>query len=628
MSRSRRSRTKPSGSGNGDAPAPGGATDEGTENAAEKGAGVTGTTARGAEKGAKGSATHPSSAGSGVPAPQAGSTASEGTPVKGTTPENSISKPGPAATSAAFGTAHRFADTPDSSPKAASGRTPDGASAKTPDSIPARTPGGGATSAPPAPATAGPAAPQPASTTPAAAMASPDRPTMPTGAGVEVGRDGPAEHADPYLDSAAASGDAPDDAYGAPGHPLRDHHYAEHENEHEHQHEHDERAGFAATALSVLLGVLAVAVLTLWLAPKLAPHLPAGIAQYVTPGQVDLQGRVAEIEARLGDERAAFEEQRSIFETQRSEFEAFRAAREEQATTVTGELERLGEAVAELQAATAEPGAGVAALDERIAAVEQGLTSLRAELASMAEALAAAQNGEGPSTPELAAALAQVQSRVESLASDAAGAGQSLGERIDALTARLDQAETRANDAQAAQAQAEEQTAEARRTAAIRSALADVEADLASGDPYAEAIGTLEELTGSTAPGSLAAPAADGLPSSATLAEGVSEVARKALAAERAEPTGGGVTGRLGGWLRSQVSARPTSETPGESTGAVLSRAEARLAEGEPGAALDEVETLPEGVRAALGEWYESLQARAAAERALAEWRVSLAADG
>ena len=118
------------------------------------------------------------------------------------------------------------------------------------------------------------------------------------------------------------------------------------------------------------------------------------------------------------------------------------------------------------------------------------------------------------------------------------------------------------------------------------------------------------------------------MPTASALADGLSQVAREALAAApRADAPDGPLEGAVE-WVRAQVAGRPTVETPGDSVGAILSRVEARLEEGDPAAALAEAESLPEPSRAAIAPWLEELAARAAAAQAFDEWRASIAAAG
>ncbi len=62
---------------------------------------------------------------------------------------------------------------------------------------------------------------------------------------------------------------------------------------------HHARSGFAATALKILIFVLVIFGLSLWLVPMLAPHLPAGLARHLMPGQAELDERLAALADRI-----------------------------------------------------------------------------------------------------------------------------------------------------------------------------------------------------------------------------------------------------------------------------------------------------------------------------------------
>jgi hypothetical protein len=79
----------------------------------------------------------------------------------------------------------------------------------------------------------------------------------------------------------------------------------------------------------------------------------------------------------------------------------------------------------------------------------------------------------------------------------------------------------------------------------------------------------------------------------------------------------------VGAFLRAQLGVRSLEPREGDDADAILSRAEAALAEGRLGDALAEIETLPEGARAAMSGWAAEATARrdalAAAEALSAE---------
>lgn len=84
---------------------------------------------------------------------------------------------------------------------------------------------------------------------------------------------------------------------------------------------------------------------------------------------------------------------------------------------------------------------------------------------------------------------------------------------------------------------------------------------------------------------------------------------------------------RLGNFLRTQSGARSLSEREGDDPDAVLSRAQARLSEGDVQATLAEISALNEAGQAAMAGWVEDAKARAEAEAAVSDLSSALAAE-
>ena len=126
--------------------------------------------------------------------------------------------------------------------------------------------------------------------------------------------------------------------------------------------------------------------------------------------------------------------------------------------------------------------------------------------------------------------------------------------------------------------------------------------------------------TGAEVPEALAALAETGVPTRAALAESFPEAARAALAAARAEA---GEGASVSAFLRSQLGMRSLTPRAGDDPDAVLSRAEAALAEGRLSDALAEIEALPETARAAMADW--AAQARSRADALVAAEALSAA---
>ena len=105
----------------------------------------------------------------------------------------------------------------------------------------------------------------------------------------------------------------------------------------------------------------------------------------------------------------------------------------------------------------------------------------------------------------------------------------------------------------------------------------------------------------------------------AALREAFPEAARTGLAVARRE----GLVEDSGvlGFLSGQLAVRSTAPREGSDPDAVLSRAEAALAQGRLSEALVEIDMLPEPVQAAMAEWIGPARARAEAEAALSGLR-------
>lgn len=342
------------------------------------------------------------------------------------------------------------------------------------------------------------------------------------------------------------------------------------------------RRSFAATALTLLVALIAGAALAIWGAPKLAPHLPPTVAAWVTPQAPETVARIDGLEAAIAAQKAALAQNTAALEQAQSALAA------------------LGTAV---EALKAQP-AGDPELAAKVAKLE-----------------AAASVGADP------AALAALTARIDALTPPDDSALKALEAQIAKLSGTV--AETAAAAAQSEQARASAQaTADtAVKDAAAKTALAALTAHLATGAAYDGDLARVVDLTGAPAPEALAAHAA-GVPTLAAIASGFPLAAQAALAADVASTDDGTTLGAATTWLFSQVTPRPTAETSGDSVGAILSRVSARLSEQALPKALAEAETLPEHSKAALGPWLTHLSARVAAEQALDAWSTALGLNG
>lgn len=141
-------------------------------------------------------------------------------------------------------------------------------------------------------------------------------------------------------------------------------------------------------------------------------------------------------------------------------------------------------------------------------------------------------------------------------------------------------------------------------------------AALANVRSHFEALNLLAEPAIGKALETLAARADKGLPGRAALAASFTPLARSAVQAANI-PADGDVFDRLLAEAGNLVTVRPVGEVTGESTAALVARAEVRLARNDLAGALAEVAKLQGGAAAALAPWRAEAEARLAAEAAV-----------
>jgi hypothetical protein len=155
-------------------------------------------------------------------------------------------------------------------------------------------------------------------------------------------------------------------------------------------------------------------------------------------------------------------------------------------------------------------------------------------------------------------------------------------------------------------------------TAASRDALILLDQAFVEGTALAPGLDALA-AAGQPVPAALSA-VRGGVPSLAGLQEAFPDLARQALAAERANGSSSGAVS----FLKEQLGVRSLTPQDGDDADAVLSRVEAALKAGDLSATLAEVEALPEAAAAVLAPWGASVAQTQAAETALADLRQSL----
>lgn len=351
----------------------------------------------------------------------------------------------------------------------------------------------------------------------------------------------------------------------------------------------------AGILLVALLLLLAGAALGIWAGPRIAPHLPAGmapVAEWLAPRDVETVARLAALENDMAAEIAAL----------RAEIEAVAAEDptagiETRLAAIEDDLgSRIESLAAELQALDGT------ATRQRLSQLETALEGERETLASLSEQLSAAAGSASAEIDTYRAELAGLRGEVQETVAQVAA----LSRRIDEVAA---QAAQQVDLARARVAEIEEEAAAELDRATIEAALAEIRSALASGTPFSDAAARLAEGPGVPAGLLNAAPA--GVPTVAQLRDRFPQAANAAIQASiQSQAAQGDVLDRLGGFFRSQVASRSLEPREGDDADAILSRMEAALRSDDLDTALSEAEALPPEAAGAMADWLAAARAR------------------
>lgn len=388
------------------------------------------------------------------------------------------------------------------------------------------------------------------------------------------------------------------------------------EDDYDHYDEDAHASSLAATILWLLLGAICVAVLTLWAAPRLAPHMPEPVARFLAPMPAALTARVSELEAELAAQvsaqTAAIAGLSQTIEAMRQSPGLSAAAADRLAALEAGQgkisaAQNAATATAEAARAEARVASAEAERNRRIArAADQGAKAAALDAASALEV-----SGDAREAAQAAEAQAvQVAAAIAALDDQIARQIEALGPRIEAAEARAESSRSSAFD----EAEA------ALRNATLRASADALVTRVLAGESYASKLAEVVSLTGRAAPEALVAHAANGLTSPAVLSAKLPKAARAGIAAMSRAQGDGSAGGRVSSWLQSQVFVMPTEERSGSGLEDRISRIKARMSDGELQAALTEAEALPPAAAAAMADWTRMLRARVSAEAALAAY--------
>lgn len=348
------------------------------------------------------------------------------------------------------------------------------------------------------------------------------------------------------------------------------------------------RSGLAVAALLLALLVGAAAAAGGYLLWQQQERLGAQIARQQQPVADDpavkaLQQRLADAEGRIG------------------------AA----ATQAAAAADRAAELDRRLAQQSSAAKADSTADAEAVQALRDQLQTLSGHLAEVEQALRGDLQALRNDLQGLAARLSETEQAEARLADRLAADAERSAAAMRALEQRV-----------AALAETAEQAAQDK-TAALLLAAGQIRAALESGKPFAAPMATLQRLAGGDeavrqALAGWGDRAAQGIPTLAALRDRFGEIAATVRPPVQVD-TGEGWLDRVIGRAASVVQLRRVGEdVPGQTTAAILARAEAELNRGDLARAVAEIDTLAPEEKTAFADWLAAARARLAARDGLA----------
>tara|TARA_R110002124_G_scaffold10733_3_gene52928 strand:+ start:437 stop:1702 length:1266 start_codon:yes stop_codon:yes gene_type:complete len=324
--------------------------------------------------------------------------------------------------------------------------------------------------------------------------------------------------------------------------------------------------------------------------PKLAPMLPAGmapVADFLTPGQATARDQIAAMDAQFSTRIAALENTKvPDFGT---DFQNLSAQIYTRITDLSD------------QVAASDSGD----IESRLSGVETQIAGLRASMDTLTTQLSGVTSGEA--SPELAG----YQSIVDGLKAEIAALSSQQGlidQRIDEVAVKTDR---RVQEADAKIVEVQETAQSTVSNISRAKAISDISAAIESGSDFTAALTTLTD-GGVELPASLVDVAA-GVPTLASLKSTFSGAAHAALKASIKDQANAGVTNKLMGFLKSQVTVRSLEPQDGTSTDAILSRIQGALDNDNLVDALAQADGLNDISKSAMADWLASATTRQSA---------------
>ncbi len=385
--------------------------------------------------------------------------------------------------------------------------------------------------------------------------------------------------------------------------------------EDEHEEEEAHHVSFAARSLQILALLVAGVVFGLWAGPRLAPHLPEGmapVAAWLSPQTNASTDALAALRAETNVRLSVLEAgiKREEIETRLANFQ----------TDIVNPLRDQMKALSDQMAAS-----DTTAIEARLWAVEGKVEGLIAELESLRAMLGNVAAEGGVISADTAASIAAYRTRIDALQAQVDEITRRQGELTSAVAQAQSTASQQVEEAQALVEEASETAMSAQNQTALATALTVVEAALQTGAGFAAPLSVVSEITGLLAPEALRA-SAGGIATLDKLEEDYPLVAHAAIRADIAAGNNDGGLSGIGSFLRSQVATRSLTPQEGDSADAVLSRLEAALKLDDLAGVMAEAEHLPEAAAAEMAGWLARVNARKAALDGFVEWRSALEA--
>jgi hypothetical protein len=480
----------------------------------------------------------------------------------------------------------------------------------------------------------------------------------------KVSESGPSEEAlldtvDEAIEASESSGEAALGAgmFGEPLPNAREPAASEPEPEIELEHEHHDTqseeyasASFASRALWFLCLLLAGAALGIWAAPKIAPKLPSGMAsvsEWLAPGQSGGNEAVAELETRLNADLGDVKTQLGVLSTQEAPPQPDIGAAVDAAvkTAVDTAAAATSDSEARISTEIAKLRDDVKALDatgtaQRLSRIEAAIDGQKAELGAIKTQLTGGAQATSKLSEQTVASIDLYRAELDGLRAEMGTQSDKvsgLASRIDEVAANADrEIETArasvagielrtkarvdeiASSAQSRVDQIEADATTAVGTASTQSDIAAVQAAMASGASFPDALARLGGQPDVSLPDGLSAAADTGVQTLTQLVDAFPDAAHAALRANIIDSSGDGVIARSQAFLRAQISSRSLAPKEGMAPDAVLSRMEESLRHENLAGAVAEADSLPGAATAAMSGWLDAARLRVNAENGLA----------